>query len=102
MEVAGRHGFEAAEGVVFAYRVNVIRVRGDGNVEEELFTHKAAFMTPGGGVGPEWECVVGTEEVLRRGDEEEEEAVEMDMVDEGNGALGFIAWAKGDVDVGSS
>lgn len=103
-EVAGRHEFGAAEGVVFAYRVHVIRVRGDGDVEEELFMHKAAFMT-GGGVGPEWECVEGTEEVLRQSDEdeeEEEEAVEMEMVDGGDGALGFFAWAKPDMQVGSS
>lgn len=104
LEAAGRHGFEAAEGVVFAYRVNVIRVRGGGDVEEELFTHKAAFMTPGAGLGPEWECVEGTEEVLGRVDEEEEEeeAVEMEMVDQEDGDLGFFAWAKPDTQVGSS
>ncbi|KAK0738077.1 hypothetical protein B0T18DRAFT_394432 [Schizothecium vesticola] len=104
-EVAGRHSFEAAEGVVFAYRVNVIRVRGE-EVEEELFSHRAAFMTGAarGVGGPEWECVEGTEEVLRQGDEEEDddEAVEMEMVDEEGGSMGFFAWAKGDAQAGSS
>ncbi|KAK0627617.1 hypothetical protein B0T14DRAFT_535360 [Immersiella caudata] len=39
------HAYETAPGIVFAYRVHVIRVKGDGEVEEEMFSHKNAFMT---------------------------------------------------------
>ncbi|KAL7929059.1 hypothetical protein V8C35DRAFT_316515 [Trichoderma chlorosporum] len=40
-----RDGYKAAPGVVFAYRLHVIRVKRDGDVETELFSHRTAFLT---------------------------------------------------------
>ncbi|UKZ79252.1 hypothetical protein TrVFT333_007002 [Trichoderma virens FT-333] len=36
--------YKTAPGVVFAYRLHVIRVKGDGDVETELFSHRTAFL----------------------------------------------------------
>ncbi|EHK21511.1 uncharacterized protein TRIVIDRAFT_222955 [Trichoderma virens Gv29-8] len=37
--------YKSAPGVVFAYRLHVIRVKGDGDIEAELFSHRTAFLT---------------------------------------------------------
>ncbi|KAL7904389.1 hypothetical protein GGI35DRAFT_463398 [Trichoderma velutinum] len=37
--------YKAAPGVVFAYRLHVIRTKRDGDVETELFSHRTAFLT---------------------------------------------------------
>lgn len=55
--------YATAPGIVFAYRVHVIRAKGDGEVDEELFSHKKAFMTGIG--GSDLECVEVTPQVLR-------------------------------------
>lgn len=61
--------YETAPGVVFAYRVHIIKVKGDGeDVEEMMFSHKKAFMTPESGDGGlDWECVEVSPEVLGDG-----------------------------------
>ncbi|MBE3041722.1 hypothetical protein IMZ48_03910 [Candidatus Bathyarchaeota archaeon] len=41
-------GYKSAPGVVFAYRLHVIRAKRDGDVETELFSHKTAFLTGDG------------------------------------------------------
>ena len=73
------HLYETAPGMVFAYRVHVVRVKGDGEVTEELFSHKSAFMTGGAEEGEELECVEVTPQVLR---ETLEGTVEVDRVDD--------------------
>jgi hypothetical protein len=40
------HEYSTAPGIVFAYRLHVIRAKGDG-VESEMFSEKTAFMTGG-------------------------------------------------------
>ncbi|ORY63911.1 uncharacterized protein BCR38DRAFT_474488 [Pseudomassariella vexata] len=42
------NSYETAPGVVFAYRLHVIRQRRDSEVESELFTHRNAFLTGDG------------------------------------------------------
>ncbi|KAL6786269.1 hypothetical protein J3E68DRAFT_447366 [Trichoderma sp. SZMC 28012] len=37
--------YKTAPGVVFAYRLHVIRTKRDGDVETELFSHRTAFLT---------------------------------------------------------
>ncbi|KAI2616650.1 hypothetical protein GGS26DRAFT_441555 [Hypomontagnella submonticulosa] len=72
-EVHGERGkdvldsYETAPGIVFAYRVNVIRQKRDGYVESEIFAHKTAFMT---GMG-----------------EDDEEQIEMEAVEVTKGVL---------------
>ncbi|KAJ5698404.1 hypothetical protein N7462_000409 [Penicillium macrosclerotiorum] len=60
--------YETAPGIVFAYRVHIIRTRGEGEVREELFSHKKAFMT--GASGPEIECLEVNLQVLRQDPDE--------------------------------
>ncbi|EQB48819.1 hypothetical protein CGLO_11935 [Colletotrichum gloeosporioides Cg-14] len=38
-------GYGTAPGIVFAYRLHVIRAKKDGDVETELFSHRTAFLT---------------------------------------------------------
>ncbi|KAI0377866.1 hypothetical protein F5Y04DRAFT_263431 [Hypomontagnella monticulosa] len=72
-EVHGERGkdvldsYETAPGIVFAYRVTVIRQKRDGSVESEIFSHKTAFMT---GTG-----------------EDENEQIEMEAVEVTKGIL---------------
>lgn len=73
------HLYETAPGMVFAYRVHVVRVKGDGEVTEELFSHKGAFMTGGAEEGEALECIEVTPQVLR---ESLEGTVEVDRVDD--------------------
>ncbi|KLU92425.1 hypothetical protein MAPG_11371 [Magnaporthiopsis poae ATCC 64411] len=61
--------YATAPGVIFAYRLSVIRERRDGNVQRELFVHRTAFMTGDGG------------------EEEEDEEVEMEFADVDAGVL---------------
>lgn len=44
-DMSRRGEYQTAVGVVFAYRLHVIRERRSGDVETELFGHRAAFMT---------------------------------------------------------
>ncbi|KAK4077921.1 uncharacterized protein Triagg1_3615 [Trichoderma aggressivum f. europaeum] len=37
--------YKTAPGVVFAYRLHVIRTKRDGDIETELFSHRTAFLT---------------------------------------------------------
>ncbi|PYH78779.1 hypothetical protein BO82DRAFT_434647 [Aspergillus uvarum CBS 121591] len=37
--------YETAPDIVFAYRVHIIRDKGDGKVGQKMFAHRAAFMT---------------------------------------------------------
>ncbi|CAI7619893.1 unnamed protein product [Penicillium discolor] len=41
------HSYETAPGIIFAYRLNVIRQRRGRDMESEIFSHKTAFMTGG-------------------------------------------------------
>ncbi|KAJ5996787.1 hypothetical protein N7522_008447 [Penicillium canescens] len=60
--------YETAPGIVFAYRVHIIRTKGDGEVREDLFSHKKAFMT--GLSGPDIECLEVNSQVLRQDPDE--------------------------------
>ncbi|KAK3375676.1 hypothetical protein B0T24DRAFT_698101 [Lasiosphaeria ovina] len=44
-EDTGSRSYETAPGIVFAYRLHVIRPKGQGNVEGEIFSDRAAFLT---------------------------------------------------------
>ncbi|KAM0262302.1 hypothetical protein ACHAQJ_001771 [Trichoderma viride] len=59
--------YKAAPGVVFAYRLHVIRIKKDGHVETELFSHRTAFLTGEAedeDLEVEWECRGVTANVL--------------------------------------
>ncbi|KAF3902115.1 hypothetical protein ABW21_db0203560 [Orbilia brochopaga] len=68
------HSYEASQGIVFAYRLHVIRAHRDGDADAELFTHRTAFLT-GEGSGDEeedgMECVDATGKVVKEDLEEE-------------------------------
>jgi len=55
--------YNTVPGIVFAYQVHIIRKKGDGDVEEELFSHSKAYMTAAGGSG--LECLEVTPKVLQ-------------------------------------
>ncbi|KAF3056076.1 hypothetical protein CFAM422_012934 [Trichoderma lentiforme] len=44
-EQSKKNSYKTAPGVVFAYRLHVIRTKRDGDVETELFSHRTAFLT---------------------------------------------------------
>ncbi|OPB36007.1 hypothetical protein A0O28_0111730 [Trichoderma guizhouense] len=44
-EQSKKDSYKTAPGVVFAYRLHVIRTKRDGDVEPELFSHRTAFLT---------------------------------------------------------
>ncbi|RFU80268.1 hypothetical protein TARUN_1944 [Trichoderma arundinaceum] len=44
-EQGKQDSFKTAPGIVFAYRLHVIRSKRDGEVEAELFSHRTAFLT---------------------------------------------------------
>ncbi|CAG8929682.1 unnamed protein product [Penicillium salamii] len=77
--------YETAPGIVFAYRVHIIRTKGDGEVGEELFSHKKAFMT--GPHGPDLECIEVNPEMLRQDPDEPLEVHSQSLGDE-------IEWAS--------
>ena len=72
--VSGSHernvtdGYETAPGIVFAYRLYVIREKRDGTVETELFSHRTAFYSGEGEDSDdenlEMECVNVTAQVV--------------------------------------
>jgi hypothetical protein len=72
--VSGSHerdatdGYETAPGIVFAYRLHVIREKRDGTVESELFSHRTAFFSGEGEDSDdenlEMECVDATAKVV--------------------------------------
>jgi hypothetical protein len=75
--------YETAPGIVFAYRVHVIRYKRAG-VETELFQSKGAFMTGSGRAGDEEPPVVveGTKEELDEDLEEENDYTETSIGDD--------------------
>ncbi|KAH8898149.1 hypothetical protein GQ53DRAFT_678171 [Thozetella sp. PMI_491] len=58
------HSYETAPDIVFAYRVHVVRTKGDGEVSEKLFRSKKAFLTEAS--GSELECLEVSSDVLRQ------------------------------------
>lgn len=70
-------GYETAPGIVFAYRLHVIREKRDGGVESELFSHRTAFFSGEGEDSDdgdlEMECVDVTAHVVNEDLEEEPE-----------------------------
>lgn len=44
-EQSNKDSYKTAPGIVFAYRLHVIRTKRDGEVEAELFSHRTAFLT---------------------------------------------------------
>lgn len=59
------HSYETAPGIIFAYRLNVIRQRRDRDMESEIFSLKTAFMTGG----------------IEKEEEEEMEMADIDMLE---------------------
>ncbi|KAB8213017.1 hypothetical protein BDV33DRAFT_210611 [Aspergillus novoparasiticus] len=66
-----------APGVVFAYRLNIIREKKSGNRESEIFSHRTAFMTGFGGEDVEMEIgEVLLEELLEDPEEDRSDLME--------------------------
>ncbi|KAF5655149.1 hypothetical protein F25303_832 [Fusarium sp. NRRL 25303] len=84
--------YETAPGIIFAYRLHAIRVRGSGAVGSEMFVNKKAFMS--GRPGPDSEPfeVVDVDVEVLKGDKEEEDAPKYDM--EGLGDEEYCLLAK--------
>jgi hypothetical protein len=76
--------YDTAPGIVFAYRLNVIRTRRAG-VETELFSHKSAFLTDAG--GRKEEPLVLVEATKDEIDEDLEEEVEYESAEIGEDEL---------------
>ncbi|KIW24022.1 uncharacterized protein PV07_09761 [Cladophialophora immunda] len=76
--------YDTAPGIVFAYRLNVIRTRRAG-VETELFSHKSAFLTGAG--DKREEPLVLVEATKDEIDEDLEEEVEYESVEIGEDEL---------------
>ncbi|KAF9766520.1 hypothetical protein IL306_001071 [Fusarium sp. DS 682] len=83
-ETSKTDSYETAPGIIFAFRLHAIRVRGSGSVSSEMFSHKKGFMTGRKLPEPEpMEVVDVTAEVLRA-DKEEDEAPEYELEDVGD------------------
>ncbi|KIL86172.1 hypothetical protein FAVG1_10568 [Fusarium avenaceum] len=90
-ETSKTDSYETAPGIVFAYRLHAIRVRGSGTISSEMFSHRKLFMS--GRAEPEpMEVVDVTAEVLKA-DKEEEDAPSYEMEDLGDGEVCFSAVA---------
>ncbi|KAH6608810.1 hypothetical protein Trco_002156 [Trichoderma cornu-damae] len=68
-EQSNMDSYKTAPGIVFAYRLHVIRTRRDGQAEAELFSHRTAFLTGEADdeeeeAEEEWECREVTAKVL--------------------------------------
>lgn len=58
-KMENRHSWETAPGIIFAYRLSVIREKRGGYIESEIFSHRTSFMMGIGGEGEEMEMEVG-------------------------------------------
>lgn len=83
--------YDTAPGIVFAYRLNVIRTRRPG-VETELFSHKSAFLTGSG--GREEEPLVLVDATKEEIDEDLEEEVEYESAEVGEDEVCVYVPAK--------
>ncbi|KAM0551168.1 hypothetical protein ACHAPJ_008510 [Fusarium lateritium] len=76
--------YNTAPGIIFAYRLHAIRVRGNGGMKTEMFSHRTAFFTDS--IEPDGlEAVEATAEVLGGDVEEAETAPRYEEEDLGNG-----------------
>lgn len=81
--------YETAPGIVFAYRLHAIRVRGSGSVSSEMFSHRKLFMSDRPESDP-MEVFNITAEVLKA-DKEEDKAPRYEMEDLGDGEYCLVA-----------
>ncbi|SCV46961.1 uncharacterized protein FFB14_09499 [Fusarium fujikuroi] len=86
--------YETAPGIIFAYRLHAIRVRGSGTVSSEMFSNKKTFMHGRPVPDPEpFEVVDVDAEVLKADRKEEEDAPTYEMEDLGDEEYCFLAEA---------
>ncbi|KAK6359885.1 hypothetical protein TWF696_001014 [Orbilia brochopaga] len=77
--------YETSQGVVFAYRLHVIRAHRDGDADAELFAHRTAFLTGEGDEDEDeevMEIVDATGKVVEEDLEEESKFMELVVGDE--------------------
>ncbi|KAF5553656.1 hypothetical protein FMEXI_2305 [Fusarium mexicanum] len=84
--------YETAPGIIFAYRLHAIRVRGSGGVSSEMFSHRKLFMSDRPESEP-FEVVDVTEEVLKADRKEEDDAPKYEMEELGDEEYCFLAEA---------
>lgn len=78
-----------APGIIFAYRLNVIREKKNENRESEIFSHRTAFMSGSGDAAVEMEiCEVLLDELLEDPEEDYSNLVEH-PIGEGNICISF-------------
>jgi hypothetical protein len=84
--------YDTAAGIVFAYRLHVIRSKRDGDVESEIFSHKTAFLT-GDGSSERQELMEITEVAGKEVDDDLEEEAEFTeyRIGEGDCCISFEA-----------
>ncbi|KAG9495640.1 hypothetical protein J7337_012194 [Fusarium musae] len=86
--------YETAPGIIFAYRLHAIRVRGSGTASSEMFSNKKTFMHGRPVPDPEpFEVVDVDAEVLKADRKEEEDAPNYEMEDLGDEEYCFLAQA---------
>ncbi|RKK92309.1 hypothetical protein BFJ68_g15960 [Fusarium oxysporum] len=86
--------YETTPGIVFAYRLHAIRVRGSGTVSSQMFSTEKAFMHGRPVPDPEpFEVVDVDTEVLKADGKEEEDAPNYEMEDLGDEEYCFLAEA---------
>ncbi|CCT74226.1 uncharacterized protein FFUJ_10269 [Fusarium fujikuroi IMI 58289] len=86
--------YETAPGIIFAYRLHAIRVRGSGTVDSEMFVNKKAFMHGRPVPDPEpFEVTDVDAEVLKADRKEEEDLPKYEMEDLGDEEYCFLAEA---------
>ncbi|KAF4952938.1 hypothetical protein FGADI_6371 [Fusarium gaditjirri] len=71
--------YETAPGIVFAYRLHAIRIRGSGTIGSEMFANRTAFMSYEPGPDPEPFEVVDVDAEVLKADREEEDAPDYEM-----------------------
>jgi hypothetical protein len=86
--------YETAPGIIFAYRLHAIRVRGSGTISSEMFSNKERFMSgqPVPDAEP-FEVVDVDADVLKADRKEEEDAPHYEMEDLGDEEYCFLAEA---------
>ncbi|KAF5985642.1 hypothetical protein FCOIX_1996 [Fusarium coicis] len=86
--------YETAPGIIFAYRLHAIRVRGSGTISSEMFSNKERFMSgqPVSETEP-FEVVDVDAEVLKADRKEEEDAPNYEIEDLGDEEYCFMAEA---------
>ncbi|KAF5574532.1 hypothetical protein FPCIR_13544 [Fusarium pseudocircinatum] len=86
--------YETAPGIVFAYRLHAIRVRGSGTVSSEMFSSRKEFMSGRPVPDPEpFEVVDVDSEVLKADRKEDEDVPKYAMEDLGDDEYCFLAKA---------